>query len=80
MRFYKILLYLYPASFRNEYGEEMRQVFADRRQTASGPVAVAALVVTQVTASIVLLTALLGSLLPALRAVRVDPTTAIRME
>jgi predicted permease len=30
MRFYRALLYLYPASFRAEYGEEMCAVFAQR--------------------------------------------------
>ena len=35
MRIYRALLHLYPASFRNEYGEEMRAVFA-RRRAASG--------------------------------------------
>ena len=30
MRIYRALLRLYPASFRNEYGEEMRAVFARR--------------------------------------------------
>ena len=33
---YSLLLHLYPASFRNEYGEEMRAAFARRRQ-AAGP-------------------------------------------
>jgi predicted permease len=33
---YTLLLRLYPASFRNEYGEEMRAVFA-RRRAAAGP-------------------------------------------
>ena len=36
MRFYNLLLRLYPASFRNEYGGEMRSVFLGRRQQASG--------------------------------------------
>ena len=27
MRFYRLLLHLYPASFRNEYGEELAGVF-----------------------------------------------------
>ena len=31
MRIYRALLHLYPASFRNEYGDEMRAVFARRR-------------------------------------------------
>ncbi len=36
MRLYTALLRLYPASFRNEYGAEMRAVFLRRRQQASG--------------------------------------------
>jgi predicted permease len=36
MTFYDWLLRLYPASFRNEYGEEMRPLFARRLQQASG--------------------------------------------
>ena len=36
MRVYNLLLHLYPASFRNEYGEEMRPLFARRRAQASG--------------------------------------------
>ena len=43
MRFYDLLLRLYPASFRAEYGEEMRAIWARRRRDASGPLAVAAL-------------------------------------
>ena len=34
---------LYPASFRNEYGGEMRRVFERRRRDGSGPVAIIAL-------------------------------------
>lgn len=34
MRFYSLFLRLYPASFRAEYGEEMRAVFARRRAQA----------------------------------------------
>ena len=34
MTLYNLLLHLYPASFRNEYGEEMRQTFRLRRQEA----------------------------------------------
>ena len=37
MRVYDLLLRLYPASFRNEYGGEMRALFARRRQQATGP-------------------------------------------
>ena len=36
MGYYRSLLLLYPASFRAEYGEEMRAVFARRRHDASG--------------------------------------------
>jgi putative ABC transport system permease protein len=36
MRAYDLLLHLYPASFRNEYGGEMRALFAERRQRTSG--------------------------------------------
>ena len=39
---FNLLLHLYPASFRHEYGAEMRAIFAQRRRAASGP-AVAAL-------------------------------------
>jgi predicted permease len=37
LRIYSLLLHAYPASFRNEYGEEMRVLFARRRQ-AVGPI------------------------------------------
>lgn len=40
MRLHRLLLRLYPASFRNEYGEELRRVFARRRRDAQSPVAV----------------------------------------
>ena len=36
MRFYSALLRLYPTSFRLEYGEEMREIFAARRHEAVG--------------------------------------------
>ncbi len=36
MQLYDILLRLYPASFRNEYGQEMRGIFAQRRCQARG--------------------------------------------
>ena len=38
MRLYRALLRVYPASFRNEYGEEMVRLFAERRRhlSASG--------------------------------------------
>ena len=36
MRFYKLLLHLYPASFRHEYGDEMAAIFRDRLRHADG--------------------------------------------
>ncbi len=42
MRAYDLLLRLYPASFRNEYGEEMRRLFARRRRDAGDPLTIAA--------------------------------------
>ena len=39
MRFYRLLLHLYPASFRREYGAEMAADFAARRRDAAGPLA-----------------------------------------
>jgi predicted permease len=36
MLLYRLLLYLYPASWRAEYGAEMRSVFARRRREADG--------------------------------------------
>lgn len=36
MRFYRLLLHLYPASFRREFGAELRQAFAARRREAHG--------------------------------------------
>lgn len=35
-RFYALLLYLYPASFRREYGDSMLQLFNDQRRSARG--------------------------------------------
>ncbi|HEY7530223.1 MAG TPA: ABC transporter permease, partial [Gemmatimonadota bacterium] len=43
MRAFRLLLRLYPASFRAEYGAEMCGVFAARRREAAGPAAAAAL-------------------------------------
>lgn len=37
MRFYRALLYLYPTSFRVEYGGEMCRIFAERMRLAAGP-------------------------------------------
>jgi predicted permease len=43
MRLHGWLLKLYPRSFRNEYGEELRRVFERQRRDASGPAAAVAL-------------------------------------
>ena len=43
MRLYNLLLHLYPAAFRNEYGEEMRAIFARRVRQVRGPLAALAL-------------------------------------
>src|SRR5687767_14690205 len=48
MRLYRLLLLLYPKSFRNEYGDELRRVFARRRRDAQGVFGVAALWVGEV--------------------------------
>jgi putative ABC transport system permease protein len=37
MRAYRLLLRLYPASFRHEYGEEMRKILARRFRDTRGP-------------------------------------------
>ena len=39
MRAYNLLLRLYPASFRHEYGGEMRALFARRRRDSANPLA-----------------------------------------
>ncbi len=43
MRFYRLLLHLYPASFRNEYGREMSTIFAEHRRRVRGAWAVTSL-------------------------------------
>jgi len=43
MRFYQVLLRLYPASFRGEFGGQMCEIFAMRRRDTSGLPAIAAL-------------------------------------
>ena len=48
MRFYDWLLRGYPASFRNEYGPEMRSLFARRRLEATGPLSGAALCISTI--------------------------------
>jgi predicted permease len=44
-RFYRALLHCYPASFRNEYGEEMCAVFDRRWALGSGPLSSATIAV-----------------------------------
>lgn len=39
MRFYSALLHLYPASFRAEYGDEMRSIVATRHRETTGTLA-----------------------------------------
>jgi len=36
MRLHALFLYLYPASFRSEYGEELARIFSERRKFTSG--------------------------------------------
>ncbi len=36
MRFYRLLLRLYPAAFRAEYGDDMQALFAEGRRAAAG--------------------------------------------
>jgi predicted permease len=43
MRFYRLLLHIYPSSFRATYAEEMQAIFAMRRHKAAGAAAVARL-------------------------------------
>jgi len=38
MRFYRALLHLYPASFRTEYGAEMRAIFARKHREVAGAI------------------------------------------
>lgn len=37
MRLHSLLLYLYPSSFRSEYGEELSHVFSERRRQVTNP-------------------------------------------
>jgi len=43
MRLYRLLLHLYPASFRHEYGKEMCAIFAEHRHRVTGVWSVLAL-------------------------------------
>jgi predicted permease len=40
MRLYQFLLYLYPASFRSEYADELYRVFRERRRQAGNPLSI----------------------------------------
>jgi putative ABC transport system permease protein len=46
--FYDLLLHFYPASFRYEYGEELRALFRRRRRDARGPLGLATLWMTTI--------------------------------
>ncbi len=48
MLFYRFLLYIYPASFRYEYGEELLRVFDQRRRMRSGVISVPAFWLEQI--------------------------------
>lgn len=48
MRVYNYLLLLYPAGYRNEYGDELRSVFQQRRSQATGLMSVAALWIAEI--------------------------------
>ena len=48
MWFYDLLLHFYPASFRYEYGEELRALFRRRRRDARGPLGLATLWMTTI--------------------------------
>jgi predicted permease len=43
MWLYKLLLCIYPASFRAEYGRELQQIFTERRRLISNPLSLVAL-------------------------------------
>ena len=43
MRWYRLLIRLYPSSFRSEYGDEMTIIFDDRLQATEGVLAKLAL-------------------------------------
>ena len=40
MRLYKVLLHLYPASFRTEYGSELVRIYSERRRRTRNPVSI----------------------------------------
>jgi hypothetical protein len=48
VQLYRFLLHLYPSSFRAEYGEEMRAIFAKKWREASGALARLALLFSAV--------------------------------
>ena len=81
MRFYRALLYLYPKSFRVEYGAEILSVIADRRRVAGpgGRLALAAETVgdTMMNALRIHLEILLQDVRYTVRALRRSPAFAI---
>ena len=77
-RFYRLLLHLYPAEFRSEYGREMMQMFRDRSRHEPGArvwLEVAADLVT--TAPREQLDVLLNDLRYAVRAIRRAPAFSL---
>lgn len=50
---HRLLLRLYPKSFRNEYGEELRRVFERRRRDAGGPLGRAGLWVEEIADTVI---------------------------
>jgi hypothetical protein len=48
MRLHSLLLYLYPSSFRHEYGEELSHIFSERRQQSGNGFSVIWLWITEI--------------------------------
>lgn len=53
MRLYRLLLHLYPASFRDEYGEELRRVLSRQRRDTTGLIPVCGLWISTVADTLV---------------------------
>ena len=53
MRFHRLLLRLYPSSFRDEYGAELASVFTQRRRVADGAIGIAWLWITEVVDTVI---------------------------
>jgi hypothetical protein len=78
MAIYRALLRLYPKSFRAEYGAEMLKDFNRQWRDLSRGARVGLLF--GAAAGLALIMTLAGSLLPAWRAMRIDPIAATRTE